>query len=77
MNAIERLLDRIAPLMPQGLNDDLRNKLRSGLQAAVAEMDLVTREEFETQRHVLLRTRERLEAIERQLAATDRPDETH
>ena len=34
--------------------------LRSGL----ARLDLVTREEFEVQRAVLLRTREKLEALE-------------
>ena len=34
------------------------------LQGGLAKLDLVTREEFEVQRAVLLRTREKLEALE-------------
>ena len=38
------------------------------LQAGLARLDLVTREEFEVQRAVLLRTREKLEALQAQVA---------
>ena len=40
----------------------------SVLQAGLGKLDLVTREEFDVQRAVLARTREKLEALERQLA---------
>ena len=44
---------------------------RATLRAGLARLDLVTREEFEVQRAVLQRTREKLDAIERQLAALE------
>jgi len=36
----------------------------TALQAGLAKLDLVTREEFEVQRAVLLKTREKLDALE-------------
>src|SRR5690606_41748281 len=38
------------------------------LQSALSRLDVVSREEFETQQTVLLRTRERLEALEKRVA---------
>jgi BMFP domain-containing protein YqiC len=38
------------------------------LQSGLARLDLVTREEFEVQRAVLLRTREKLEELQRNVA---------
>lgn len=37
------------------------------LQSALSRMDLVTREEFDAQQAVLLRTREKVEALEQKL----------
>jgi BMFP domain-containing protein YqiC len=42
------------------------------LQSGLAKLDLVTREEFEVQRAVLLRTREKIEMLERRLAELER-----
>ena len=39
--------------------------MKATLQAGLAKLDLVTREEFEVQRAVLLRTREKIDALER------------
>lgn len=43
-------------------------QLKQALQAALGKLDLVTRDEFDAQTAVLLRTRERLEAMEKQMA---------
>ena len=51
-----------------GLHDDLRQNMRAALDAAVARMDLVTRDEFDVQAGVLRRTREKLEALETRVA---------
>ena len=51
-----------------GLQDDFRQNMRAALDAAVARMDLVTREEFDVQAGVLRRTREKLEALEARVA---------
>jgi BMFP domain-containing protein YqiC len=41
------------------------------LQSGLSRLDLVTREEFDVQRTVLLRTREKLEALEREVQALE------
>jgi BMFP domain-containing protein YqiC len=71
---IDDLARKLSDLVPPGLKGaraDLEQNFKSTLQAGLARLDLVTREEFEVQRAVLLRTREKLEALERQLAALE------
>jgi BMFP domain-containing protein YqiC len=41
------------------------------LQAQLAKLDLVSREEFDVQSQVLIRTREKLEAMETRIAALE------
>ena len=62
-----RLSSRVPPGLREG-REELQQNFKSVLQAGLARLDLVTREEFEVQRLVLARTREKLEALERQLA---------
>ena len=52
--------------------EELQATFKSALQAGLAKLDLVTREEFEVQRAVLLRTREKLEALEQAVAALEK-----
>ena len=47
---------------------DAEKNLKSMLSGALAKLDLVTREEFDIQAGVLLRTREKLEALETRVA---------
>ena len=47
---------------------DLEKNLRSLMGSAFTKLDLVTREEFDVQRAVLADTREKLEALERDLS---------
>ncbi|PRB78961.1 accessory factor UbiK family protein [Pseudomonas sp. MYb185] len=47
---------------------DIEKQLKALLNSALAKLDVVSREEFETQQAVLLRTRERLEALEKRVA---------
>ena len=48
--------------------EELQQNFKSVLQAGLGKLDLVTREEFDVQRAVLLRTREKLEALEKLVA---------
>lgn len=71
---IEEIAEQITRLLPVGgeaLGADLRRNVKAALSAALARMDLVTREEFDVQSQVLARTRARLEAMEKQLAAME------
>lgn len=75
LHAIDDLAKRLAALVPDGARDmrlDLSEHFRSTLQSSLRKMDLVTREEFDVQRCVLLRTREKIEALEAQLAEIER-----
>ncbi len=68
LNQIDDLARRLSDLLPPGLResrDELHASFRQALQSGLSRLDLVTREEFEVQRAVLLRTREKLEALER------------
>lgn len=72
--AVDDLARRLSALVPPGLSQaraDLEKNFRAALQAGLGKLDLITREEFDAQRAVLLRTREKLEALERTVAALD------
>ena len=58
-----RLSSLVPPVMREG-REELQQNFKAVLQAGLGKLDLVTREEFEVQRAVLLRTREKLEALE-------------
>ena len=47
---------------------ELESRLKALLQSAFGKLDLVSREEFDSQMAVLARTRARLEALEAKLA---------
>ena len=67
---LDELARRLSNLVPPGmrpsdeLRDELQQNFKSVLQAGLGKLELVTREEFDVQRAVLLRTREKLEALE-------------
>ncbi len=68
---LDELARRLSSLVPPGLREgreELQQNFKSVLQAGLGKLDLVTREEFEVQRAVLARTREKLEALERDLS---------
>ncbi|MGB0205538.1 MAG: accessory factor UbiK family protein [Neptuniibacter sp.] len=48
--------------------DSLQQQVKSVLQGTFDRLDLVSREEFDAQKAVLLRTREKVEALELKLA---------
>ena len=68
LKSIDDLARRLSELVPPGLKEaraDIEQNMKATLQAGLAKLDLVTREEFEVQRAVLLRTREKMDALER------------
>ena len=68
--SIEDLARRLAEAVPEGLRSvrkDVEENFQSVLKSGLGKLDLVTREEFEVQEAVLLRTREKLEALDKRL----------
>jgi len=73
-NQLDDLARRLSDLVPPGLRqsrEELQSIFKGALQAGLGKLDLVTREEFDVQRSVLLRTREKLEALEQTVAALE------
>jgi BMFP domain-containing protein YqiC len=73
--SLEELARKLADAVPPGLaafRDDLERNFRVVLQSGLAKLDLVTRQEFDIQAAVLRRSRERLEEIERRIAALEK-----
>ena len=62
------LSSRIKALLEQSPAKDLDKNLRAMMTSAFAKMDLVTRDELDTQKALLARTREKLIDLEARLA---------
>lgn len=68
---IDDTVKRISEAMPSGarrIQEDVEKNVRAVLGSALSRLDLVNREEFEIQKGVLARSREKIEALERRLA---------
>lgn len=63
---------RVGALMDKTPVRDIEKNARTMLQGALARMDLVTREEFDVQSQVLIRTREKLALLEARVAELER-----
>jgi BMFP domain-containing protein YqiC len=69
-NTLDDLATKLADAVPNdigNLRDDLKKNFRGLLSGGLDKLELVTREEFEIQRKVLERSREKLDQLERQL----------
>ena len=68
----QKLLDEISTkvndLVAQSPVKDVEKNLRVLLAGVFTRLDLVTREEFDVQQEMLLRTREKLTTLEKKLA---------
>lgn len=69
---IEEITSRLSALLAQSPVKDFEKNSRAMLSGLFAKMDLVTREEFDVQAQVLLRTREKLAELEAKLAAIEK-----
>jgi BMFP domain-containing protein YqiC len=69
---LDELNDRMRQVFAQSPAADLERNLRAMLTALFARLDLVTREEFDVQRQVLVRTREKLALLESRVAELER-----
>ena len=61
-----RLLESVPPAL-RTVQRDLETNFRAVLRSNLAKLDVVTRDEFDTQMRVLQRTREKLEQLEARL----------
>lgn len=68
----EDLSSKINKLLSNTPAADVEKNVRALLSSTFAKLDLVTREEFDVQREVLLRAREKISQLETRLAELER-----
>lgn len=69
LDEINAKISQVLAASPAG---DVEKNLRASLQGLFSRLDLVTREEFDVQQAVLVRTREKLDKLEAQVAAMEK-----
>ena len=68
---LDELAKRISRTIEASPAKDVERNIKALLQASLQRLDLVPRGEFELQEQVLLRTREKLEALEARVAGLE------
>ena len=67
---LDEISQRMASLLPmaEGLGTDAKSKLSQTLKRALADMDILSREEFDAQADALRRAEQRIDDLEASLA---------
>ena len=71
---LEDIAKQIADAVPPGVKsmaEEAEVRVKQILQSQLTKLDLVTREEFDVQTQVLIKTREKLEALEARVKALE------
>ncbi|MCK4950805.1 MAG: accessory factor UbiK family protein [Gammaproteobacteria bacterium] len=68
---LDNLAQKLADALPSGFvnaQQDAEKTLRAGLESTLSRLNMVSRDEFETQSAVLARSREKIDQLEKQVA---------
>jgi BMFP domain-containing protein YqiC len=70
---LDRISEQVNDLLSQSKqsSEDIKLNVRALIQAQLAKLDVVSRDEFEVQQAILLKTRTQIEQLEKQLAALE------
>ncbi|MEO9947510.1 MAG: accessory factor UbiK family protein [Paraglaciecola sp.] len=74
---LEELAKQITEAVPPGVKtmaEGAESKVKQVLQTQLSRLDFVSREEFDIQSQVLIRTREKLEALEARIAELEKTE---
>jgi hypothetical protein len=72
---LEEIAKQISDAMPEGVKsfgEEVDRKIKQVLQTQLEKLDMVSREEFDVQTQVLLRTREKLAEMEAKFAELEK-----
>lgn len=72
---IEEMAKAIQSALPPGLKsvgEEVDRKVKQVIQAQLMKLDVVSREEFDVQTQVLMRTREKLHALEEKFSQLEK-----
>lgn len=68
---LEEIAKQVAESLPPGIKnfaEEVENKTKQVVQRKLSDMDFVSRDEFDVQTQVLMRTRAKLEELEKKVA---------
>lgn len=68
LNTVHQQVTQILPDVGKSAQEDISAQLKIMVGSIVSKLDLVSREEFDTQQAVLAHTREKLEILEKRFA---------
>jgi BMFP domain-containing protein YqiC len=68
LGQVQQQFGQFVPDMARAAREDVENHARAAVMSVISRLELVTREEFDAQQAVLLRTREKLEQLEKRVA---------
>lgn len=63
---------QFVPDMARAAREDFEAQARATVMTVLSRLELVTREEFDAQQAVLMKTREKVEALEKQVDALEK-----
>ncbi len=72
LNTIQEQVGQFIPDVAKSAQDDLHNHVKMVVSSVLGKLDLVTREEFETQEAVLQKTRSMLEQLEKKVSELEK-----
>ena len=67
---LDEIAKQVSDALPEGLKNvggEIDKKIRNILEAQIQKLNVVSREEFEIQTKVLMKTREKLEEMEKKI----------
>lgn len=72
LGQVQQQFNQFVPDMARAARDDVENHTRAAVLSVISKLELVTRDEFDAQQAVLLRTREKLEQLEVRVAELEK-----
>ena len=61
---IQRIMQTAKAAVPESLSNDVRENVKAAIQDVISDLDVVTREELDTQKAVLAKTRAKVDKME-------------
>ncbi len=74
---IEDMVRKLTEALPAGIKDleaEAKKQFKTVLESGMTKMDMVSREEFEIQKKVLEKTREKVDDLEERLSKIEKPE---
>lgn len=69
---IQKIMQTAKAAVPDSLSHDLRENVKAAIQEVIGDLDMVTREELDTQKAVLAKTRAKVDEMEAIIAELEK-----